>query len=81
MKTKIDVEKGKHLAKKYGFNSCEGIQSIRRSKGLLLFWDDTLYVDIKSINKNVVSAYVSDRQHYKFWLTYIYGHHEHHIRQ
>ena len=35
-------------------------------------WDDNVTVDIRSMNKNIISVYISDHQN-KFWMSYIYG--------
>ena len=44
-------------------------------------WDETLKVMVKSMNKNVVNAYISDQHSNNFWITCLYGHPELHLRQ
>ena len=40
-----------------------------------------MYVDIKSMNKNVVIAYIYDHHQNNFWLTCLYGHPKLHLKQ
>ena len=81
METKSDVDYGKKLACRWGFNYCDGVASVGRSGGILLFWDDTINVTIKFMNKNIIYAYVTDHHHNNFWLACLYGHPEAHLRQ
>ena len=60
METKLDIDKGKKLACKWGFSFCEGMSSVGTSVGLLLMWDEYVKVEVKSMNNNIISAYVSD---------------------
>ena len=39
----------------------------------MLIWDGNVRVDIKSMNKNIINAYISYQQN-KVWLTCLYGH-------
>ena len=46
----------------------------------MCIWDNNVNVLIKSMNKNIISAYISD--HYnKFWISCVYGHPELQHRQ
>ena len=80
METKIDIEYGKKLARKWGFNYYERISYLGLSGGLLVFWDESLNVMIKSINKNIVNAYITDHHFNSFWISCLYGHLELHLR-
>ena len=77
----MDVDKGKEIVRKWGFNSCVGVSCVGLSSGLLLFWDDNLHVMIKSMKKNVVNAYISDHYHNNFWITCLYRNPKQHLRQ
>ena len=50
METKVHVDQGKNLAKRWGFKFCKGVSSPGLSEGLMVMWDDNLNVAIKFMN-------------------------------
>ena len=80
METKIDVEHGKELARKWGFKFCEGVSSVGSSGGLLILWDENVNVVINSMNKNLINAYISN-QYNSFCISCLYGYLELNQRQ
>ena len=76
----MDVEQGKKQLEN-GDITCVGISSVGLSGGLLMCWNETLKVMVKSMNKNAVNAYISDQHSNNFWITCLYGHPELHLRQ
>ena len=62
METKVDINHGKDLARRWGFKYYDDVSSVGSSGGLMILWDETVNVSIKSMNKNVINAYISDHQ-------------------
>ncbi|XVF53882.1 hypothetical protein PTKIN_Ptkin05aG0135400 [Pterospermum kingtungense] len=73
MKTKIGVSDGKNLARKWGFSGCIGVDCEGLNGGLLLMWDQSIMIEARILNKNLICAYVEEKSH-KFLFTTIYGH-------
>ena len=46
----------------------------------MILWDENVKVDIKTMNKNLITAYIFNHQN-GFWLTCLYGHPELQHRQ
>ena len=54
------------ITRKWGFEFCEGVFCTGLSDGLLMFWDDTIHVNILNMNKNIIIIYITDHQHNHF---------------
>ncbi|OMO74878.1 Endonuclease/exonuclease/phosphatase [Corchorus olitorius] len=72
METKASVTKASKLVKNWGFECWEGTSANGLSGGTLLLWKPEVNVEILSINKNLLSAYIIC-ENKSFWLTCIYG--------
>ena len=45
----------------------------------MVMLDDNMNVNIKAMNNNLITTYISDF-HNSFWITYMYGHPQLHLR-
>ena len=68
METKIKVDKGKLLARKWGFSNCEGIDCKGLSGGLLIMWENYIKVNVSLMKKNLICAYIINHEN-QFWIS------------
>ena len=72
--TRQSVEKISELRRRLGLSGFVGISSEGMSSGLALFWHESIYVDIKEINKRYIDAYVRLSPDDLLWhATFVYG--------
>lgn len=72
--TRQSVEKMSRLRGRLGLRGFTGVSSEGMSGGLALYWDESVSVDVKDINKRYIDAYVQLSPEEPQWhVTFVYG--------
>lgn len=72
--TRQTIEKVRRLRNRLGLRGFAGWICNGMSGGLALFWDESVYVDIKGINDRYIDAYVRLSVNDPMWhITFVYG--------
>jgi hypothetical protein len=62
METKLRKTKMENVRTKIGFNNMIVVECVGKSEGLVLFWEDSLDIEVQNFSQRHVNAIVHDQQ-------------------
>jgi hypothetical protein len=65
--TRQKFEKVRRLRNRLGLKGCASVSCEGLSGGLALFWDESVYVEIKGMNERYIDAYIRLSQEDPMW--------------
>jgi hypothetical protein len=72
--TRRNKNKVRSLRNRLGLRGFAGVNSEGMSGGLALFWHESMFVEIKDMNKNFIDAYIRMSPDEPMWrITCVYG--------